>query len=150
MRGTVPVKIQCDSVMNFLDDQTKRRGSIPSKRRLDSWRVSQEAEVYIKEVNTCAYVKLVEGSPAVFSLGRSCAEMVYSHTWTPGRKPRLTRSEVTIECSSETHVPRVTETGVAGHLHLTKASTRRETPLQGWLQPFTAGIVDPAEAGRHL
>ena len=89
--------------------------------------VSQEAEVYIKEVNTYVHVKLVEGSPAVFSLGRLCAEMVYSYTWTSGRKPRLTRSKVTIECSSETYVPLVIVTEVAGPLQLTKVSTRGET-----------------------
>ena len=49
-------------------------------------RSTKEATVYILELRTYLYVKLVEDSLSAWSLGRSCDELGYSNSWQAGPK----------------------------------------------------------------
>ena len=58
--------------------------------------VSREAEVHMKQLNTCVCVKLVvEEYPTVFPLGKLCDEVDYTNIRIPTENPRLTGSGVT-------------------------------------------------------
>ena len=49
----------------------------------------EEATVYVWELDLFVTVMLLEGTPAVLSLGILCEELGYSYRWTSGRKPHL-------------------------------------------------------------
>ena len=60
--------------------------------------VTREADVYINELDTYVYIKLVEDSPAVLSVGRFCNVISYSNGWNTREHPQLTKDGVIIEC----------------------------------------------------
>ena len=46
----------------------------------------EEATVYVKELDTFLTMKVLEDTPAVFSLGKLCDEHGYSYEWINGQK----------------------------------------------------------------
>ena len=48
----------------------------------------EEATVYVKELNILLTMKVLEGTPAVLSLGKLCDEHGYSYKWINGQKPQ--------------------------------------------------------------
>ena len=52
-------------------------------------------------------MQLLEGTPAVFSLGKLCNEHGYTYDWPSGREPRLTQNEFQTLCNSGNFVPLV-------------------------------------------
>ena len=94
----------------------------------------QEAEVFIEEMNTNVYAKLVEDSLTVFSLGRLRDELCCSCTWKSRENPE---AEAPFRAA-----PRVAHSchckcGCWTPLPVTKVFARG--------QPFTEGVVDPPE-----
>ena len=46
----------------------------------------EEATVYVKELDICLTMKVIEDTPAVLSLGKLCDEHGYSYEWIHGQK----------------------------------------------------------------
>ena len=65
----------------------------------------EEATVYVKELDICLTMKVLENTPAVLSLGKLCDEIGYSYEWIHGQKPHLIRSGIRIPCNTENFVP---------------------------------------------
>ena len=49
----------------------------------------EEATVYVRELVIFLTMKLLEGTPAVLSMGKLCDEHGYSYEWINGQKPHL-------------------------------------------------------------
>ena len=67
----------------------------------------QEARVHVRESDLFLYVKILEDTPAVLSLGKLCEDHGYSYEWTNGQKPCLIKHSVRIQCNTENYVPTV-------------------------------------------
>ena len=65
----------------------------------------EEATVYVKELDIFLTMKVLEDTPAVFSLGKLCDEHGYSYEWINGKKPHLIKNGIRIECNTENFVP---------------------------------------------
>ena len=65
----------------------------------------EEATVYVKELNICLTLKVLENTPAVLSLGKVCDENGYSYEWINGQKPHLNKKGIRIQCNTENFVP---------------------------------------------
>ena len=64
----------------------------------------EEAIVYVKELDIFLTLKVIENTPAVFSLGKLCDENGYSHEWINGQKPHLIKNGIRIPCNTENFV----------------------------------------------
>ena len=51
----------------------------------------EEATVYVKELDLCVTVMLLEETPAVLSLGKLCENHGCTYHWASGQKPHLIR-----------------------------------------------------------
>ena len=60
---------------------------------------NEEATVYVHDIDLFVTVQILEGTPAVLSLGKLCEDQGHSNEWTSGQKPHL--REIT-EQSKET------------------------------------------------
>ena len=58
----------------------------------------EKATVYVRELDLFVTVMLLEETPAVLSLGKLCADHVYTHHWTSGQDPHLTGNGGGIDC----------------------------------------------------
>ena len=65
----------------------------------------EEAIVYVKEMDIFLTMKVLENTPAVFSLGKLCDENGYSFEWINGQKPHLIENGIRIQCNTENFVP---------------------------------------------
>ena len=65
----------------------------------------EEATVYVKELDILLTMKVLENTPAVFSLGKLCDENGYSYEWINGQKPHLIKNGIRIICNTENFVP---------------------------------------------
>ena len=65
----------------------------------------EEATVYVKELDIFLTAKVLEGTPAVLSLGKLCDEHEYSYEWINGQKPHLIKNGIRIQCNTENFVP---------------------------------------------
>ena len=65
----------------------------------------EEAIVYVKELDIFLTMKVLENTPAVFSLGKLCDENGYSYEWINGQKPHLIKNGIWIICNTENFVP---------------------------------------------
>ena len=52
--------------------------------------IHEEATVYVYDLGLFVTVQILEGTPAVLSLGKLCEEHGYSYEWGSGQKPQLT------------------------------------------------------------
>ena len=52
----------------------------------------EEATVFVRELDLFVTVTLLEETPAVLSLGKLCEDHGFSHFWTSGQKPHLTKN----------------------------------------------------------
>ena len=68
-------------------------------------------------------MNLLEGTPAVLSLGKLCDEHGYSYEWINGQKPHLIKNGIRTQCNTENFVPVV----VLG-LSATPSSSSISTP----------------------
>ena len=112
-------------------------GSLKVRRRLSpangEVQTKEEATVYVKELDLFVTVKLLEDTPAVLSLGKLCEDQRYSHVWTSGQKPQLTKDGRRTKCSTETYVPVVV-------LGLSTGSSSSATPTSPTSVPQEAVI----------
>ena len=65
----------------------------------------EEATVCVKELDIFLTMKVLEGTPAVLSLGKLCDENGYSYEWINGQKPHLIKDGIRIPCNTENFVP---------------------------------------------
>ena len=65
----------------------------------------EEATVYVKELGIFLTMKVLENTPAVWSLGKLCDENGYSYEWIHGHKPHLIKNGIRIQCNTENFVP---------------------------------------------
>ena len=65
----------------------------------------EEATVYVKELDLFVTVMLLEGTPAVLSLGKLCEDHGYIYHWSSGQKPHLIKHGRKIDCSTANFVP---------------------------------------------
>ena len=94
--------------------------------------------MYINDLDIFLYVKLVEDSPAVLSLGMLCEEVGYS-VRNAGGHPSFAKDGFSIERRSDKHVPVVARTKQRG---TSAYSDSAGDSLPGWLQPFTEWVRD--------
>ena len=66
---------------------------------------SEEATVYVKELDICLTMKALEDTPAALSLGKLCDEHGYSYEWINGQTPHLIKNGIRIQCNTENFVP---------------------------------------------
>ena len=83
---------------------------------------NKEGTVYIADLDIFVFVKFVDDSPAVLSLGRLCETMGHSYSWKAGEQPSLINDGVTFNCRSENNVPVVAVTRQEGK---SRANMRR-------------------------
>ena len=65
----------------------------------------EEATVYVKELDIFLTMKVLDNTPAVLSLGKTCDENGYSYEWINGQKPHLILNGIRIICNTENFVP---------------------------------------------
>ena len=65
----------------------------------------EEATVYVKELDICLTMKVLDNTPAVLSLGKLCDENGFSYKWINGQKPHLINNGIRIICNTENFVP---------------------------------------------
>ena len=65
----------------------------------------EEAAVYVKELDICLTMKVLENTPAVLSLGKLCDEHGYSYVCINGQEPHLIKNGIRIQCNTENFVP---------------------------------------------
>ena len=68
---------------------------------------NEEAQVYVHDLDLFVTVQLLEETLAVLSLGKLCEDHGYSCEWVSGQKPRLTKEEKPIICTTDNFVPLV-------------------------------------------
>ena len=66
---------------------------------------NEEATVCVKEMDIFLTMKVLEDTPAVFSLGKLCDEHGYSYEWINGQKPHLIKNGIRTQCNTENFVP---------------------------------------------
>ena len=62
---------------------------------------SEEAQVYVHDVDLFVTVQLLEDTPAVLSQGKLCEEHGETWKWASGQKPHLTKNGKRILCKTE-------------------------------------------------
>ena len=67
----------------------------------------EEAQVFVHDLNLFVTVHLLDETPADLSLGKLCEDHGYSHEWSSGQKPRLTKEGKTTVCKTDNFVPLV-------------------------------------------
>ena len=87
----------------------------------------EEAIVYVKEVDIFLTMKVLDNTPAVFSLGKLCDENGYSYEWINGQKPHLIKDGIRIICNTENFVPIVVP-GLSSSSSASSSSLR--TPMK--------------------
>ena len=65
----------------------------------------EEATVYVKDLDIFLTMKVLENTPAVLSLGKTCDENGYSYEWINGQKPHLIKNGIRIPYNTENFVP---------------------------------------------
>ena len=65
----------------------------------------EEAIVYVRELDIILTMKVLEGTPAVLSLGKLCEEHGYSCEWINGQKTHLIENGIRMQCNTENFVP---------------------------------------------
>ena len=65
----------------------------------------EEATVYVKELDILLTMKVLEDTPAFYSLGKLCDENGYSYEWINGQKPLLLKNGIRIQCNTENFEP---------------------------------------------
>ena len=100
-----------DSCLTSQEREIKKTNSYPEILTASGIvRSIKEAKVYIPEVGTNFYVKLVDDSPSVLSLARQNVELGYSYSWQPGENPKFTKGNKTITGCTDNFVPIVVVT----------------------------------------
>ena len=65
----------------------------------------EEATIYVKDLDLIVTVMLLEGTPAVLSLGKLCEDHGKTFHWTSGQKPHLIKNDKRINCNVANYVP---------------------------------------------
>ena len=93
--------------LNSAELETMRISRIPSTVMTANGdvQIREEATVYVKDWDIFVTVMLLEETPAVLSLGKLCEEHGYSHHWTSGQKPHVTKNGRKIDCNTANYVP---------------------------------------------
>ena len=68
---------------------------------------SEEAQVYVYDLDLFVTVQLLDETPAVLSLGKLCSEHGCSYEWKNGETSRLTKNGTTITCIMDNIAPLV-------------------------------------------
>ena len=90
----------------------------------------EEATMYVKELDMFLTMKVLENTPAVFSLGKLCDENGYSYEWINGQKPHLILNGIRIPCNTENFVP-IVVAGLSNSSSGSDSSTSRTLSRQG-------------------
>ena len=90
----------------------------------------EEATVYVKELDI--FLKVLENTPAVLSLGKLCDENGYSYEWINGQKPHLIENGIRIQGNTENFVPIVVPS--------LSTSSSSSLPSSTPMTPFKAGV----------
>ena len=107
---------------------------------------TEEAAVYVRDLDMFVTVQLSKDPLAVLSSGKNCEDNVYSNDWKEGQSPTLTPDGKNIDWNSKNCVPMV----VPGAEAMQKqqgdptptASGDREQHIPDWLEPFTEGLAE--------
>ena len=68
---------------------------------------NEEPQVFVHDLDLFVTVQIPSDTPAVLSLGKLCEDHGYSHEWTSGQKPHLTKQGKKILCKTENFAPPV-------------------------------------------
>ena len=90
----------------------------------------EEAIVYVKELDIFLFVKVLDNTPAVLSLGKLCDGNGYSYEWINGQKPHLIKNGIRIICNTDNFVPIVVP-GLSSSSLGSDSSTSRTLSRQG-------------------
>ena len=66
---------------------------------------TEEATVYVQQLDLFVKVVLREEIPAMLSLGKLCEDHGYTYHWISGQKPHLIRNGKRIDCNISNNVP---------------------------------------------
>ena len=91
---------------------------------------NEEATVYVKELGIFLTMKVLQSTPAVYSLGKLCDENGYSYEWINGQKPYLIKNGIRTQCNTENFVPIVvpglSTSSSSGSYHSTSMTLSRQ------------------------
>ena len=83
---------QKDLSLDELETLRRSRNSTVVVTANGEVQTNEEAQVYDHDLGLFVTVYLLDGTPAVLSLGELCSEHGYSYEWTSGQKPQLTKN----------------------------------------------------------
>ena len=86
--------------------------------------------MYVKDLEKILTMKVLENTPAVWSLGKLSDENAYSYEWINGQKPHLIKNGIRIMCNTENFVPIVVpglSSSSSGSSSTSKTLSRQES-----------------------
>ena len=92
--------------------------------RLGNYKINEEAQVFLHDLDLFVTVQLLDETPAILSLSMLGSDHGYSYEWKNGETPWLTRNGKTITCTMDNFVPLVVP-GLSSSCSSTSASTSR-------------------------
>ena len=124
----------------------------------------EEAAVYVCDVDVFCHSDVIgKTHQNFFSLREFCEEMIYSHDWTAGEPPSLSKDGNITWCETDNHVPTVAVTkecsvpeDMASGSLLPKKTCGESAPvaqsseITHWLQPFEEGQSAEAPTSENI
>ena len=100
MQELVCIWSASETLINSAELETMRTSRSPTTVMTANGEVQtrEEATVYVRELDLFVTGMLLEETPAVLSLGMLCDDHGYTHHWTSGQKPHLTKKGKRIDC----------------------------------------------------
>ena len=78
-----------DSSSDELDTLRRSRTPVTVKTANGEVQTTQEAQVYVHDLDLFVRVQLLDNTPAVLSLAKLCEEHGYSYEWITSRQPQF-------------------------------------------------------------
>ena len=94
-----------DSSSAELDTLRKSRNPTTVVTANGKVQTSEEAQVYVHDLELFATVQILDDTPAVLSLGKLCEEHGCTYEWASGQKPHLTKNGKRILCKTANFAP---------------------------------------------
>ena len=103
----------------------------------------EEATVYFKEMDLFVTVMLLEETLAVLLLEKLCEDHLYTHHWTSGQKPHLTKKGKRIDCNISNYLPFVVP-GLSTSSSTTPTPTSSTSSSQDSVFDLSGNTENPA------
>ena len=110
---------------------------------------NKEVTVYVYDLDLFLTVQILEGRPAVLSLGKLCEDHGYSHEWTSGQKPTSYHKRQNVRCYTEKHVPIVVPRISTGPPSLTSSTSSTSVPQDSTTHDSTPSPATTRSRSTH-